>query len=53
MNVKKFETLMYFLLKDACKYSFSEFLEESGLAESDYEEIKKHLEETYKIKLYL
>jgi hypothetical protein len=31
MDNKKFETLMYFLIKDSAKYSFSEFLEEIGL----------------------
>lgn len=53
MNAKKFETLMYALLKDASKYGFLEFLEEAGLTEADYDRIKKELETTYNIKLYL
>ncbi|WHY75723.1 hypothetical protein QNH20_16525 [Neobacillus sp. WH10] len=53
MDNKKFEKLMYFLIKDAAKYSFVEFLDESGLTEEDFEEIKKYLQETYGIKMYL
>lgn len=53
MNLKKFETLLYFLIKDAAKYDFNEFLEEHGITEDDYREIKYHLQETYGIKMYL
>jgi hypothetical protein len=50
---KKFETLMYFLIKDVAKYNFYEFLEEIGLTDDDYEHIKNYLSETYGIKMYL
>lgn len=53
MNNEKFGTFMYFLTKDAAKYSFSEFLEECDISEEEYGEIKKHLESTYNIKLYV
>jgi 5-bromo-4-chloroindolyl phosphate hydrolysis protein len=53
MDNKKFETLMYFLIKDVAKFGFNDFLEEIGLTEDDYELIKKHLESTYKIEMYL
>lgn len=53
MNNEKFGTLMYFLTKDAAKYSFIEFLEECDISEEEYGEIKKHLESTYNIKLYV
>ncbi|WP_342468209.1 hypothetical protein NSS78_16340 [Bacillus sp. FSL W8-0920] len=53
MNNKAFETLMYGLLKEASRRSFSEFLEVWDISEEEYAEIKKHLQETYGIKLYL
>lgn len=53
LDIKKLETLLYFLIKDAAKYSFTEFLEEIGLTDNDYQEMKKYLEETYGIKMYL
>jgi len=53
MDNDKFQTFMYFLIKDAAKYSFAEFLEEAGLTEKDYDEIKTELESRYGIKLYL
>jgi hypothetical protein len=53
LDVNKFEKLMYFLIKDSAKYSFREFLEEIGLTDDDYQEIKKYLKETYGIKTYL
>ena len=53
MDIKKFDQLMYFLLKDATSESFVDYLECAGLTEEDYKEIKKHIEETYGIKLYV
>lgn len=37
---KKMNTLMYFLTKEAARSSFSEFLEEIGVSEYEYEAIK-------------
>ncbi len=53
MDSKKFETLMYGLLKNASRISFVDFLETWGISKQEYDEIKKHLETTYNIKLYL
>ena len=53
MDTKKFEKLMYGLLKNASRDSFVDFLEMWEITEDEYEEIKKHLETTYSIKLYL
>ena len=53
MDNKKFENLMYGLLKNASKNSFIDFLETWGITEDEYYEIKKHLETQYNIKLYL
>ncbi|WP_350303600.1 hypothetical protein [Bacillus pumilus] len=53
MNNAVFGTLMNGLLKEASRRSFSEFLDDRGISEEDYDEIKKHLEESYGIKLYL
>lgn len=53
MDNKKFETFMYALLKTAARESFVDFLDDWGLTEEDYQEIKKHLTETYGIKTYL
>ena len=53
MDTKKFDNLMYGLLKNASKVSFVDFLKTWGISEQEYDEIKKHLEETYKIKLYV
>jgi hypothetical protein len=53
MENKKFEDLMYGLLKNASRISFVDFLKTWGISEQEYAEIKKHLETTYNIKLYL
>lgn len=53
MDNKKFEKLMYGLLKNASRISFVDFLETWDISEQEYGEIKKHLESTYGIKLYL
>ncbi|MBR0588675.1 hypothetical protein [Bacillus pumilus] len=53
MNNKAFETLMIGLIKEASRWSFSEFLDDRGISEEEYAEIKKHLQETYGIKLYI
>jgi hypothetical protein len=53
LDNKKFETLMYFLIKDAVKYGFSDFLEEINLTDDDYNQIKNYLQSTYNIKMYL
>ena len=36
--------LQYFLVKEAARSSFSEFLEELEISDDDYEEIKKEWE---------
>ena len=38
---EKMNTLMYFLVKEAARSSFVEFLEEIEISDDDYEEIKK------------
>lgn len=53
MDNTVFGTLMYALLREASRRSFSEFLETWEISEEEYAEIKKHLQETYGIKLYL
>lgn len=53
MDNQKFETLMYFLLKEAARESFVDFLDDIGLTEKDYNDIKAHIETTYDVKLYL
>jgi len=53
MDKEKFSKLMYFLTKDAAKYSFSEFLEEIDITEDDYIEIRNYLKETYGVKTYV
>ncbi|WP_197261617.1 hypothetical protein [Brevibacillus laterosporus] len=50
MNNEKFGTLFYALTKGAARDSFVEFLEYWGLTEEDYDDIKKHLMETYGIR---
>lgn len=52
MDNEKFGRLMYFLTKLAARDSFVDFLEDLDISEDEYEEIKKYLEETYKVKLY-
>ena len=44
MNIiqrEKMNTLMYSLIKDAARYSFQEYLDDHGISEEDYQEIKK------------
>jgi phenylalanine-4-hydroxylase len=53
MDNKKFETLMYYLVKGAARDSFVDFLEYIGLTMQEYDEIAEHLEETYGINMYL
>ncbi|MGG4440000.1 hypothetical protein [Brevibacillus fortis] len=53
MDNKKFETLMYFLVKRAARESFVDFIDNIGLTMDDYAEIKKYLKDTYGIKTYL
>jgi hypothetical protein len=36
----KLKTFMYFLVKDACDYSFEEWLEDRDMNLDDYQEIK-------------
>ncbi len=38
---EKMNTLMYFLIKDACRDSFTEYLEECEISMNEYKEIKK------------
>lgn len=53
LDVKKFETLLYFLVKNAANIDFPEFLESAELTPEDYESIKKYLEFTYGTNMYL
>ncbi len=39
---KKMNTLMYALTKEAARSSFVEWLEEWGITEEEYEQIKAH-----------
>ena len=44
MNIiqkEKMNSLMYFLVKGAARYSFTEFLEELGISDEDYKAIKE------------
>ncbi|WP_077297366.1 hypothetical protein [Virgibacillus pantothenticus] len=50
IDTKKFETFMYYLAKDEVK---PEFLKRADLTLEDYESIKKYLEFTYGINMYL
>ena len=38
---KKMKSIMYALTKNAAQYSYREFLENLGITEEDYKEIKK------------
>lgn len=38
--LEKMNNLMYFLVKDAARQSFSEFLEDLDISHDEYEEIK-------------
>jgi 5-bromo-4-chloroindolyl phosphate hydrolysis protein len=53
MDVKKLETLLYFMTKKASNDSFVDFLENIGLTWEDYVEIREHFKETYGIQTYL
>lgn len=53
MDNKKFEILMYFLVKNAARNSFVRFLDDIGLTMDDYHEISQHLKVSYGIKMYL
>lgn len=50
---KKMQTLMYALTKEAARSSYVEFLEDRGISEDDYEEIKKVWEEKLGVKPYV
>ena len=49
----KMNSLMYFLVRGAARYSFSEFLEEVGISDDEYKEIKKEWEKIGITKTYL
>ena len=53
MNEEKFSRLMYYLTKNAARYSWLGFLESIGLTEEDYKEIKEYLKENYNVKTYV
>lgn len=48
-----FSELMYALTKNAANISFIDFLENWGIEDEDYEQIKAYLKETYGIKTYV
>lgn len=50
---KKIETWLYFLVKSAARYSYREFLEDCGISEEEYEEIKEKVQSTLSVKLYV
>lgn len=50
---KKMQTIMYALTKNAAETSYSEFLEEWGVSDEDYNEIKKVWAEKLGVKPYV
>ena len=50
---KKVQTLMYMLTKNAARNSYTEFLEDCGIDDDDYDEIKKIWQEKLGIKPYV
>jgi hypothetical protein len=51
---KKFGTALYFMVKQTCKtMDWKEFLAGCDMTESDWHEIKLHLEVNLKIKTYV
>lgn len=50
---KKMQKIMYALTKNAARNSYAEFLEDWGISDDDYEEIKKVWEEKLGIKPYV
>lgn len=50
---KKMQTLIYALTKHAARNSYSDFLEDWGISEEDYAEIKKIWEEKLGVKPYV
>ena len=50
---KKMQTLMYFLTKNAARSSYREFLEQCGIDDHDYEEIKAIWKEKLGVKPYV
>ena len=50
---EKMNTLMYFLTKEAARSSFMEFIEEIGISEDEYEEIKTEWEKIGITKTYV
>jgi hypothetical protein len=51
--VKKMETWLYFLVKNAARQSYNDFLKEIDISQEEYEEIKKRLQTYYPIKFYV
>lgn len=49
----KMNTLMYFLIKEAARSSFAEFIEELGISDDDYEAIKREWEKIGITKTYI
>ena len=50
---EKMNTFMYFLTKEAAREDFAEFLEEIGITEDDYDQIKAELAKIGITKTYL
>lgn len=50
---KKMQTLMYYLTKNAARDSYAEFLEECGIDEREYEEIRNVWKEKLGVKPYV
>jgi len=50
---EKMNTLMYFLTKNAARVCFDEFLEEIGISEDEYEDIKSEFEKFGITKTYI
>jgi len=49
----KLQTLMYFLTKNAARNSYREFLEDLGISEEDYKEIKAIWKDKLNIEPYV
>jgi hypothetical protein len=52
MNIKSIDSVMYFLVKDASRDSWTEFLENCGCTEEEWQEFKDELEKIGITKTY-
>ena len=50
---KKIETWLYFLVKNAARQSYNDFLKDCDISKEEYEQIKIKISETFNCKLYV